>query len=408
MQGLSSSGMTSNKGGQTNDVGLGAGKGTSNSPTVPAVTAAGNSAVAPVGNNGTPASPSSSAGNPFNSKGPANGPLGAFGGQPAGASGGPAASDVVSGAQQASLQAMTQFLQTLLDPFASGREVRGLSQGAGLTESAGRAAPHWSVWATGFGESQAAVAGSMPGPGATTSSVYGTVVGADYALSERTTFGFALAGGGTYFNSGFSSGRSDLFQAGSFIRQMMGEAYVSAALAYGWQDIAAFAGSDRLSPASIANAYSSRVEGGYRFATPWMGIAPYAAGQVTTFQLPADAAQALANRLASAESVTDNRSELGFRTDKSFAVQDGALTFRGRFAWVHDFNPDRSMPALFPAPSGPAFALNGAVQAPDSALAAASADLRLSTGWLAALTLQSELSSTTRSYGGKGFVRYVW
>jgi hypothetical protein len=45
------------------------------------------------------------------------------------------------------------------------------------------------------------------------------VVGADYSLSPRTMAGFALAGGGTYFNVGnFGSGRSNLFQAGAFIR----------------------------------------------------------------------------------------------------------------------------------------------------------------------------------------------
>ena len=334
--------------------------------------------------------------------------MGAFGGQQVGPVGGPPGNEAASGAQQASFQAMTQFLQTVLDPFAGGRS--DPSQRA-LNEDAAKAAPHWSVWATGFGESQTITAGAMPGAGAANNGVYGTVVGADYAVSERTTIGFALAGGGTYFNSGFSSGRSDLFQAGSFVRHMIGDAYLSAALAYGWQDVAAFGGSDRLNPAALANAYSSRIEGGYRFALPGMGIAPYAAGQVTNVQLPADAAQALANPFASPGStntVTDSRSELGFRTDKSFAVQSGTLTLRGRFAWVHDLNPDRSTLTMLQMPPSPGFALNDAVQAPDAALTTASAELRLSAGWLAALTFQSEFSSTMRSYTGKGFVRYVW
>jgi uncharacterized protein with beta-barrel porin domain len=307
---------------------------------------------------------------------------------------------------------MTQFLQTVLDPFAAGRS--DPSQRA-LNEDAAKAAPHWSVWATGFGASQTITAGAMPGAGAANSGVYGTIVGADYAVSERTTIGFALAGGGTYFNSGFGSGRSDLFQAGSFVRHMIGDAYLSAALAYGWQDVAAFAGSDRLNPASLANAYSSRIESGYRFALPGiglgMGLAPYAAGQIINVQLPANVAQALANPFASpgtTNSVTDTRSELGFRADKSFALQSGTLALRGRFAWVHDFNPDRSTLTVFQMPPGPAFALNSALQAPDAALSTASAELRLATGWLAALTFQSELSSTARSYAGKGFVRYVW
>ena len=129
------------------------------------------------------------------------------------------------------------------------------------------------------------------------------------------------------------SGRSDLFQAGAFVRHTVGPAYVTGALAYGWQDVitdrtVTVAGIDRLRAQFNANTFSGRFEGGYRFATPWMGITPYAAGQVTTFDLPAyaEAVVSGANTFAltyAAKSVTDTRSELGLRTDKSFAVQGG-------------------------------------------------------------------------------------
>ena len=51
----------------------------------------------------------------------------------------------------------------------------------------------------------------------------GGAVGADYRFSPDTRAGFALAGGGTNFtvdNSG--TGRSDLFQAGAFVRTISG------------------------------------------------------------------------------------------------------------------------------------------------------------------------------------------
>ena len=68
-----------------------------------------------------------------------------------------------------------------------------------------------------------------------------------------------------------------------------------------------------------------------------MGVTPYAAGQFTTFDLPAyaEAAVSGANTFALAyasKSVTATRSELGLRSDKSFAVGDTILTLRGRFA----------------------------------------------------------------------------
>ena len=79
-----------------------------------------------------------------------------------------------------------------------------------------------------------------------------------------------------------------------------GPAYISAALAYGWQDVTtdrtvAAAGGGQLRARFDANAFSGRLEGGYRFVTPWMGVGltPYAAGQFTTFDLPAYAEQAI-------------------------------------------------------------------------------------------------------------------
>jgi len=83
---------------------------------------------------------------------------------------------------------------------------------------------------------------------------------------------------------------------------------------------------------------------------PWVGgigITPYAAGQFTTFDLPSCAESVVAGSPAfalnyGAKSVTDARSELGIRSDKSFAMPKGILTLRGRLAWVHDFDPDRS------------------------------------------------------------------
>jgi uncharacterized protein with beta-barrel porin domain len=211
----------------------------------------------------------------------------------------------------------------------------------------------------------------------TRSSIYGAAVGADYRFSPNTIAGFALAGGGTNFSvNTLGSGRSDLFQAGAFVRHTVGPAYLSAALAYGWQDITTdrtvtIAGVDQLRARFNANAWSGRIEGGYRFVTPWMGITPYAAGQFTTFDLPAYAEQAVVgtNTFAlvyGSKSVTASRSELGLRSDRSFAMQDGIFTLRGRAAWAHDFNIDRIIGATFQTLPGASFVVNGAAQADDS------------------------------------------
>ncbi|HLG84923.1 MAG TPA: autotransporter domain-containing protein [Bradyrhizobium sp.] len=362
----------------------------------------------------------------------------------------PAALTQVSGelgtsAQQTTFDAMGQFMGVLTDPFLQRSGGAGLTPGAsGFAEEDGANAyaarkpseafamftkappatfvPHWSVWGAGFGGSQSTDGNAITGSNNSTSQVFGTAVGADYMVSAYTLAGFALAGGGTNFSvNGLGSGRSDLFQAGAYVRHTEGAAYISAALAYGWQDITTdrvvtAAGIDHLRAEFNANAWSGRMEGGYRFVAPLgggFGLTPYAAAQVTTFDLPAYAEQAISGSAAfalsyGAHSPTDTRSELGLRSDKSFALDDAVLTLRGRLAWAHDFDPDRAIAATFQALPGASFVVNGAAQAADSALTTASAGLKWSTGWSAAATFEGEFSNVTRSYAGKGVVRYAW
>lgn len=109
-----------------------------------------------------------------------------------------------------------------------------------------------------------------------------------------------------------------------------------------------------------------------------------------------------------AKSVTDVRSELGLRTDKSFATADGVLTLRTRFAWAHDHDPDRSIAATFQALPGASFVVNGAAQASDSALTTAAVEMKWRNGWSAAATFEGQFSDVTASYAGKGGVRYTW
>ena len=62
----------------------------------------------------------------------------------------------------------------------------------------------------------------------TSSSVYGTAVGADYKIGRDTLIGFATGGAGTGFNTsqGLGGGHSDLFQLGVYGRHSFGAALV--------------------------------------------------------------------------------------------------------------------------------------------------------------------------------------
>jgi len=160
----------------------------------------------------------------------------------------------------------------------------------------------------------------------------------------------------------------------SIVSHHNGPAYLSVALAYGWQDVT----TDR----TVTIAGIDRLQA--RF-------------QANTFALS-----------YGAKSVTATRSELGLRTDKSWAVKDAIMTLRGRAAWAHDFNPDRAAAATFQTLPGASFVVNGAAQAKDAALVTASAEMKWRNGFSVGATCEGEFSNVTRSYGGKGVVRYVW
>ena len=364
--------------------------------------------------------------------------------------------EVTTGTQQTTFNAMGLFMGLMTDPFVAGRgdpvsasvsapqfaeesdaanvyasnsEPRSKSERDAYAAVYRKAPPmadpfiqRWSVWAAGYGGSQTTDGNSVLGSNNTRSSIGGVAVGADYRFSPYTIAGFALAGGATNFSvNGLGSGRSDLFQAGAFVRHNVGAAYLTGALAYGWQDITTdrtvtVAGTDLLRAQFNANAFSGRVEGGYRFLMPWIGgvgLTPYAAGQFVTFDLPAYAEQAIAgaNTFAlsyAGKSVTDTRSELGLRTDKSYPMPNGILTLRGRAAWAHDFNTDRAITPTFQTLPGASFVVNGAALAHDAALVTASAEMKWLSGFSLAGTFEGEFSNVTTSYAGKGMVRYAW
>ena len=357
------------------------------------------------------------------------------------------------GIQHTTFMAMDRFMNGLLDPFIAERG--GATPGAPRTPfadddvsaanayaPAGRrlskaereayaavykapAAPtpferRWSTWVTGFGGTETTDGNLADGTSKLTSRIYGIAAGADYRLSPNTQLGFALGGASTSFgfDNGLGSGSSDMFQAGVFGRHWIGAAYLAGAFAYGWQDITTTrtvtaAAIDTYRAQFDANALSGRVEGGYRFATPWAGVTPYAAGQFVTFFLPGYAEQTIGGSSAFALSyassdVTAARSELGARFDRSFLAQDALITLRGRAAWAHNFNTDRGITPTFQLLPGASFVINGAKLASDSALASAALELRWANGVSVAAVFDGEFSDVTRAYTGKGYFRYQW
>jgi uncharacterized protein with beta-barrel porin domain len=278
----------------------------------------------------------------------------------------------------------------------------------------------WSMWGAGYGGELKANGNATIGARDASTRAYGFAAGADYRFSSDTLAGLALSGGGTAFSlaQGAGSGRSDVFQAGAFVRHNVGQAYLKAAVAYGWHDVTtertvAVAGIDRLEGRYNASSFGARGEAGYRFATPWIGVTPYAAGQSITYFMPGYADQvalglnSFALNYASRD-LTSARSEIGLRADKSFVLERALVTLRGRAAWAHYFDDSRALTANFQTLAAPVFVVTGAAQAQDAALVSASAEVKWANGFSLAGVFEGELSGQTRGHAGKGVARYSW
>jgi outer membrane autotransporter protein len=348
--------------------------------------------------------------------------------------------EAATGAQQGAFQLTSQFLGIMLDPFVDGRsnplgggaigfapERAELPDDIALAYAKILKAPptppsfeqRWSAWGAGYGGSNRtsgdpAVVGTHDLSAATA----GGAAGLDYRLAPGTVVGFALAGGGTNWGlaQGLGTGKSDAFQAGVYGTARSGPAYLAAALSYTnhWMstDRFAFAG-DHLSASFNAQSFGGRVESGYRFATIYGGLTPYAAIQAQSFHTPSyNESDLTSGGFAlgfNSRNATDTRSELGGRFDRLLLLNsEAALTLRGRVAWAHDWISDPSLAALFQTLPGASFTVNGATPAKNSALTSAGVEYRLASGVVLLAKFDGEFASHASTYAGTGTVRYTW
>ena len=337
---------------------------------------------------------------------------------PAGLSG--ASGEAATGIQTATVSVMSRFLNLMTDPYSNGRnasvtEMADLAHGPRGVIVAEPA--RWSAWASGYGGVQATGGNAAVGSHGTATSIYGSAFGADYRLSPDTVIGFALGAAGTSYRlgQGLGGGSSDVFQIGLYGRHRIGAAYIAAALAYGWQDVTTerrFMG-DRLTGRFTTQAFSGRIETGYRFAAGFAGLTPYAAGEVVSLSSAGYREQVTSGSGLFAldyagRSATAWRTELGLRADKAIRIGEAELTLRGRLAWAHTINPNAIVSASFTSLPASGFVVQGAREAPNALLTSAGAELKWANGWSAAATFEGSFSGRGSSYAGRGTLRYQW
>ena len=350
--------------------------------------------------------------------------------------------EAATGAQKVAFQLTDQFLNLMLDPFVDGRSGVGGTDHPALGFAPERETmppdialayasvfkapqkavpiyePRWTVWGAGYGGSNRTTGDvALIGSHDLSARTVGLAGGFDYRLTPDTVVGLAFAGGGTNWSlsQGLGGGKSDAFQAGLYGATKYGPAYLAAAFAFAnhWMSTDRLAFGDHLTADFNAQSYGGRLEGGYRFATPFAGITPYAAIQAQSFHTPSyTETGAIPSGFAlnfNGRDATDTRSELGARFDRVLAVYSNAvLALRARVAWAHDWVSDPTLTPLFQALPGASFIVNGALLPQNAALASAGGELRFGNGITLLAKFDGEFASHSSTYGGTGTFRYRW
>jgi outer membrane autotransporter protein len=352
-----------------------------------------------------------------------------------------------TGIQPATSMSMGMFLNTMLDPFVTGRNGANGIGGGGPFGYAPEAAPsrvqvaaneafaadmpvkarpapsfeqRWNIWGAGYGgradiDGDPAVLGSND----VNAKAAGFAAGADYRVSRDTVLGLAVAVGQTRWDlsNGLGKGGSDVGQVGGYASTRWHSFYLASAVAFAWHRAntdrtVTVAGTDRLAADFDAQSIGGRVEGGYRFGGAYAGLTPYAAVQVQSLHTPAySETSAGSTQFAlsyASQTTTDTRSELGVWADTRFLFAGNQMTLRGRAAWVHDYNPESRISAVFQTLPGASFVVNGAAAPRNAALTSAVAELHLNGGWTLIGKFDGEFASGSRTLAGTGSARLAW
>ena len=350
-----------------------------------------------------------------------------------------------TGAQQGAFQLGNSYLSLLTDPFATNRV--GANGAIGFAQEPSSAvpasvrsafaaytkappaayAPRWDIWGAAFGGANQTRGEAVVGSNDIYTRAGGVAAGADYRISPNALIGVSLAGGNINWsltgNGVTGGGNSDTFLAGLYGKYNAGQAYVSGALTYSsyWTSTnrtVTVAGFDQLRADYNAHGFGGRIEGGYRLPVAYGNIVwtPYGAVQGQSFSTPfyGETAAAGANQFAlnfASHTATAWRGELGVRTDKTIAIDNGSqLNLFGRFAYAHDTISNPAAAANFTALGlGAApFTVYGARPSRDLALTTAGAEWRLANGVSFLAKFDGEFGDRSQTYTATGRVRYTW
>jgi outer membrane autotransporter protein len=274
-------------------------------------------------------------------------------------------------------------------------------------------------WLTGVGASDSLDGSSSMGSASVSTRTGGGVVGFDYEVSSHLLVGGMVGGTASNYNvsARSSTGTDSSGQVGLYSVAKWENFYVNSIFNYGYfsgestRYVTGVGSTAEQTGTTSSNAFTGRMEVGYRMDHPLVNVMPFVAMQATSLQMNSFTESNTDNLgLSVAGNTTMSEpGSLGIQLDRSFDVSDKWTMYPLlRMAWVHEFQTDRSINASLQALPTSNWTVNGASAAYNAANVGISFQAMNKQGIAIFASGNAEASSTTQSYMGELGVKWLF
>src|SRR5262245_28350153 len=284
--------------------------------------------------------------------------------------------------------------------------------------------PRWRVWTDGFGGVQSFNGDAVIGSADARTAAAGGAMGFDYQVDPTRLIGVAVGGSESHFSVPDRATSGDLAagHVGAYGVQTWGALYAAGVLSYSRFDndvrrtIAGVGPAETATGRFASDLLGARLEVGRNYALSWFNVTPFAAVQTSTlwqhgFTETSTAAglPGVLGLTSQSQTTTSLPTFLGVQLDTRLALANGMFWSPFlRAAWVHEFNPDRSIANSFVSVPGTLFTVDGARAWSDALKVNAGTRVALNQYASLFASFDGEFANSGQSYAGRGGIRFSW
>jgi outer membrane autotransporter protein len=302
---------------------------------------------------------------------------------------------------------------------ASSKKNKAASHNALPTTCASNDNKQFRSWMTGVGGSNSLDGSSSVGSASVSTRTGGGIVGFDYEVSSHLLVGGMVGGTSSNYNvsARSSTGTDSSGQVGLYSVAKWEKLYVNTIFNYGYfsgdstRYVSGVGSTAEQTGTTSSNAFTGRMEVGYRMDHPLVNLMPFVAMQATSLQMNSFK-ESNTDNLGLSVSGNTTMSEpgsLGIQLDRAFDINEKWSMYPLlRMAWVHEFQTDRSINASLQALPTGNWTVNGASAAYNAANVGISFQAMNKQGIAIFASGNAEASSTTQSYMGELGIKWLF